>query len=262
MWKGEPPVPEDAPDELKNQARLEAEVDSLDDVKRLIEKHWLLDGTKPPVGEELRKNFLRILEEVLDETKDGELLEDEEGKLELPAELTDFLSVTNGVLDDADFRHSGICDFSMVEEKYVEDEELLRGRLETAADPDEWVNMGADYLDDELEVAAGVVLDFKQQWPDTTPEFKNNTWTSMYAYCQPVPDQDDEDSAEDFSWRVVIYHRINEIDRAVFTFTSIANFLGWYASWDERMNMESMRRATSGYGPPGIDHDIEDYAPA
>lgn len=259
MWKREPPLPEDAPDDLKVQARLEAEVESLADVERLIEKHWVLDGTRPPVGDGLREKFLRILEQVLNQTKDRGLLENEEEKLELPAELAEFLSVTNGVFD-ADFRHSGICDFAMVDEKYDEDEELLRGRLEIAADPDEWVNLGAYYLGDELEIVAGVALDSKQQWPEYAPEFKNNTWMCMYAFCRPVSDQDDEKPQEDFSWRVVLYHRINEIDREVFMFTSIAEFLGWYASWDERMNSEDMRRATSGYGPPGMGLDTGGYA--
>ncbi|USW46757.1 hypothetical protein Slin15195_G000760 [Septoria linicola] len=73
-------IPEHAPDELKNQARLEAEVNSLDDVESLIEKHWLLSGTRPPVGKELRRRYLRILEEILNQWKDGEMLEDEEEK--------------------------------------------------------------------------------------------------------------------------------------------------------------------------------------
>lgn len=260
MWKRVSPLPEDAPDDLKNQARLEAAVDSLDDVETLIDKHWLLDGTRPPVGELLRKKFLRILEEVLNESKDVELLEDEKERLELPDELAEFLSVTNGVCD-ADVRHSGICDFAMVDEKYDEDEECLRLRLDTAADPDEWANMGVDFLDYELEVVAGVALDFQQQWPHYGAQFKDNTWVSMYAYCRRVPDQDGEDSEEDFSWRVVFYHRINDMDQKVFTFMSIAEFLGWYASWDERMNMEDMRRAISGYGPPGMEQDTGGYAP-
>lgn len=258
-WKPGRSLPEHAPDELKNQARLEAEVDSLDDVETLIDKHWLLDGTRPPAGELLRKRFLRVLEEVLNNSKDVELLEDEEERLELPAELAEFLSVTNGVFD-ADFRHSGMCDFTMVDEKCDEVEEHLRYRLDTVADSEEWAKLGADFLDDELEIVAGVVLDFKQQWPAHGPEFKDNTWLSMYAYCRRVPDQDSEEPEEDFSWRVVFYHRINDMDQKAFTFTSIAEFLGWYASWDERMNMEDMRRATSGYGPPNMDLDTGGYA--
>lgn len=265
MWKRESPLSEDAPDELKNQAKLEAEVNSLADIQSLIEKHWLFDGTRPPVGEELREKFLRVLEEVLNLRKDGEVVlenkEEDDERLEVPAELAEFLSFTNGVFD-ADFRHCGICDFVMVDEKYDEDEELLRGRLETAADPHEWVYMGGDYLDDEIEVVAGVVLDSRQQWPECAPEYKENTWMSMYAYCRPVPGLDDEeDTEEDFSWRVVFYHRINEIDREVFTFTSIAEFLGWYATWDERMNMEDMRRAISECGLPGMGSDLGGYAP-
>lgn len=252
MWKREPPLPEETPDELKNQARLEAEVNSLDDVETLIDKHWLLDGIRPPVGELLKKKFLRVLEEVLNESTEVALLEDEKERLELPVELADFLSITSGVFD-ADFRHSGICDFAMVDERHDEDGDLLRYRLDTAADPDEWANMGADFLDHELEIVVGVVLHSKQQWPEHGPEFKDNTWVSMYAYCRRVPDQDGEDSEEAFSWRTVFYHRINDMDQEVFVFTSIAEFLGWYASWDERMNMEHMRRATSEYGPPGMD---------
>ncbi|USW46756.1 hypothetical protein Slin15195_G000750 [Septoria linicola] len=148
----------------------------------------------------------------------------------------------------------------MMIEKYDEDEQLLRGRLDTAADPDEWLNMGADYLVDELEIVAGVILDSRQQWQEYGDRCKDNTWVSMYAYCRPAPDQDDENSAEDFSWRVVFYHRINDNDRKVFTLTSIAKYLGCYASWDQRMNMEDMRKATSGCGPPWMGPDSGGYS--
>lgn len=224
-WQRIPPHadgPFSYPPEL---CRLESAVRSLEDIAALPHRH--MDGTEPPLDEAVRRRFMTALCAVVNEYADVTLLGSED-TIRIPDELEQFLAFTNGVYD-ADFRHSGICDFSPALHGDGS-EEAIRASLEPVADPDEWADMGLEFLQDELDVAAGIVVDEAGQWPELWPEESENKWFSMYAFCRTAGAED-----EPWSWRVVFYHRMQGIEYRVWSFTSIIDFLDWYSSWDSRL---------------------------
>lgn len=221
-WQRTPPGPWSYPPE---QYRLESSVKTLEDIAALPHLH--MDGTVPPLNEAVRRRFMTALSAVVNDYADVNLLGSED-TIYIPDELEQFLALTNGVYD-ADFRHSGICDFSPAHGFSDASKETGYGTY-GMADPDDWAAMGVHFLQDELDVAAGVLVDQAGQWPELWPEQSDDMWFSMYALCRTAGAED-----EPWGWRVVFYHKMGVAEYRMWSFTSIVDFLDWYSSWDSRL---------------------------
>ncbi|PYI36094.1 hypothetical protein BP00DRAFT_421855 [Aspergillus indologenus CBS 114.80] len=244
---GPAPVREER--EVRNVKRL-ADVPSL--------YHQYMDGVCPP---RLRTEAWRqMYQKTFHEVCSAAVADDSQGQeaVEIPPceELLLFLKYANGV-SDPDFRRSGIASFmpglyvgvpEYAEEEGVEglrDVEAqrvaLRGYLEDSL-------LGQVKLhgtiDGDLEVKVGFLTGCGG-WRN------EDLWYSAYAYCRVIGDEETDSRYNDWAWRVVFFEASEENPTTLYgrrpLFDSIPEFLEWYSSWPDYVDMRQVRRNVQGY---------------
>lgn len=229
----------------------ETEVKTLDDVASLPHHH--MDGTASPPTEAIRKAFLSALDNVVNDLVDDDKFD---SRIQLPDDLDEFLKLTSGAYDP-DFRQDGICNFSPLPSlpPHACSEQAMYMDLKCCANPEAWESEGFQLwqVEEEFEVAVGLLLDRAGQWPPNHRWPEGYRCFSLLAYCKSVPDMYDlveyPEEVDDWKWRILFYCRTGDIEYDLHSFDTIADFLDWYASWDERLDDSAMREAVRTPSP-------------
>lgn len=233
------------------QARETSNVTRLEDVNSTF--HQYIDGIIPAtlVTDEWREMYLEVLQSMCNEAT---ARDDEDEDFQIPkcVELGTFIKYADGV-QDPDFRHSGICPFQPVFPVGVQSyafpdhpavlalpapdistsREILRDYLKDYI-IDETCIQGT--LDEDLEVKVGFEtgLGCRQD---------HDEWRSAYLYCRS--DDEAATSLKEWAWRVVIFHADGENPTILYgrqpRFDSISEFLDWYCSWLDYVDMDEVR---------------------
>lgn len=240
------------------QNREEQNVKRLEDV--LSTYHQYMDGISPPtlVTDEWRQMFLEVVESVCNEAA----AQDEEvKKFHIPMchELGRFLKHADGVCDP-DFRNSGICPFHPVfvsgvqEYAFPDHPAVLALPPPDIAKSREWLqetlpqyildrNFIKGFVDQDLEVKVGFETGLGGHG-------ECDAWYSAYLYCRRSDDESDDEShnetLKDWAWRIVVFHADFENPRSLYgrypRFDSIPDFLDWYSSWLDYVDMDVVRK--------------------
>ncbi|KAJ5998665.1 hypothetical protein N7451_006475 [Penicillium sp. IBT 35674x] len=230
--------------EKVRQFHEEANVDRLSNVKSLYHRH--MDGVDPPNGwtDKWRRMYLDTLQTVCNEVA---FRSEEDNDFEVPPcyDLALFLKYASAV-QDPDFRCAGMAPFdppgSFVKETsdIPKDREDLIHHLHRYYLCEESFVQAYAYHDLEVRAAfqTGIGVKDKQAGHDA--------WYSMYLYCRRDPEDSDE-SHKDWAWRVVIsevatYGDHVEVYGQKPIFDSIVEFLDWYSSWLEYLDMDQVRK--------------------
>ncbi|PYI00313.1 hypothetical protein BO78DRAFT_402147 [Aspergillus sclerotiicarbonarius CBS 121057] len=84
-------------------------------------------------------------------------------------------------------------------------------------------------------------------------------WFSAYLYCRRWV-EDDDPRHRDWAWRIFFFDDGIENPRTLYghypRFDSISEFLDWYSSWPDYLDMDRLRRMFRRL-PPGCDSDCE-----
>ncbi|GKZ20833.1 hypothetical protein AbraIFM66951_004100 [Aspergillus brasiliensis] len=250
---------------------------------------FAMDGVHPPQlhTPEAREMFLDTLQDVFQrQAEEWAAAEGEDlGSEPIPRceELGRLLQYAH-VVEDPDFRHSGIAPFEaglwVLQGRYESLPDLdtqeqrdqyhaqvrrgcarLREKLE--GEYSDLINKAQilAYPDEDLEVRAGVIMGtgYVGEYPE---------WHSAYLYCRKYPDEDmegiefhdegipDAPNIREWGWRVVFMesevlpiHEPHVLYGRKPRFDSIPEFLDWYASWWDRLDargMLSIRRHVEG----------------
>ncbi|KAJ5797669.1 uncharacterized protein N7503_006965 [Penicillium pulvis] len=232
------------PPEVVRQLHEEANVDRLSDVKSLYHRH--MDGVEPPNGwtDEWRQMYLNTVQTVCNEVA---FRSEEDNDFEVPPcyDLALFLKYASGV-QDPDFRYAGMASFdppgSLVKETFdisKDREDLIRHIHRYYLCEESWFQA---YAHQDLEVRAG----FQTGNGIKDKQSGHDEWYSMYLYCRRDPEDSDQ-SHKDWAWRVVIsevgtYRDHIEVYGKNPIFDSIVEFLDWYSSWLEHLDMDQVRK--------------------
>lgn len=247
-----PPGPVRQSCEARNATRLE-------DVNSIYCEN--MDGIIPPtlVNDEWRQMFLEVVERVCNKAA-AQDEEDENFRIPICHELGHFIKYANGV-KDPDFRGSGICPFKPVfpigirQYAFPDRPAVL---AQTAPDISASRKILEHYLQDYI-----LDEDFTQGIVDNDLEVKvgfetglgsrreHKEWYSAYLYCRS--DDDSATTLKDWAWRVIVF-RADGVNPATLygrepRFDSIPEFLDWYSSWLDYVDMDEVRKTLSGtYG--------------
>lgn len=253
------------------QYREERNVTKLADVKSL--HHQYMDGIdppSPPLTDEWRQMYLEAVQSLCNEVA----VRDEEDKdLQIPLchDLGSFMKYAHGV-EDPDFHFSGIAPFCPVFGIWIgnyasEDEPATRPVLDISEIREgikdhmrqfmygELQILG--YVDDDLEVKVGFIT-------GTGCLNDHDEWYSAYLYCRRYED-DSDPSHKDWAWRVVFFGADIECPTTFYgrepIFDSISEFLEWYSSWLEHLDIYRVRKNAIGLECDD-DRPISDYCTA
>ena len=235
---------ESASPESARQALAEETVTCLDDVSSLYHAH--MDGIIPPnTTAQWRTVLLSTLQKVCNEAA---FRDEEDNEFVVPPceDLILFLKYASGI-QEPDFRFAGMpafnppaCDYHVSLSAEDLEEHLRRYYVCSEGFLDA-------YMHDDLEVRVGLelVVGVKVKMSDHVE------WYCLYLYCRRVGGEVDSDekadqSHGDWAWRVVISHaEAVENPQVVYgrkpRFDSICEFLDWYCSWYEFLDLDVMR---------------------
>lgn len=232
------------PPEMVRQFHEEANVDRLSDVKSQYHQH--MDGVDPPKGwtDEWRQMYLDTVQTVCNEVA---FRSDQDNEFEIPPcyDLALFLKYASGV-QDPDFRYAGMAPFEPPGRFMKETSDISKDREDLIRDihhyylcEESWFE---SYAHQDLEVRAG----FKTGIGVKDKQAGHDDWYSMYLYCRRDPEDSDQ-GQNDWAWRVVIsevgtYGDPIEIYGQKPIFDSIVEFLDWYSSWLEHLDMDQVRK--------------------
>jgi hypothetical protein len=252
--------PDGATPDSVQQSREEQKVTKLQDVKGTFHTH--MDGFIAPtlVTDEWREMYLDVVEKVCNEVAFREQ-GDEDVHIPRCTELGSFIKHANGVLDP-DFRASGICPFRPVSgiysvgaRRYAFPERQKEGSepdiLESRQMLERYLRgdiLGEDFIygvfDEDLEVKVG----FKT---GVGCQDEHDTWISAYVYCRRE-ENDPDPTLRGWAWRVCVFHadglNPTELYGRKPRFDSILEFLEWYSSWFDYLDMDEVRHNVSGFG--------------
>jgi hypothetical protein len=253
--KGEPKWNDTASPGHVRQSREARNVAWLEDVKSIY--HQYMDGIIPPtlITDEWRQMYLEVLKDVCDEAM-AQNQEGEDEGFEIPIchELGHFIKYANGV-QDPDFRRSGICPFEPVppvgREEYAFPERVAVLRLPTPEIStsqeiskeylqermlDETFILGT--VDEDLEVKVGFQTGLGCR-------AEHDEWYSAYLYCRRC-DDDSDPSLKHWAWRVSFFRadagNLTTLYGRYPRFNSIPEFLDWYSSWLDYVDMNEVRK--------------------
>ncbi|RHZ51029.1 uncharacterized protein CDV56_105553 [Aspergillus thermomutatus] len=267
--KGEDPWKNCDPVGPVRQSREERNVTRLADVKALY--HEYMDGTLPPtlLTEEWRRMYLETVQSVCNEAAFRDE-EDEDFQIPLCHELGSFIKYADGV-HDLDFRRSGIAPFEPTFSIGILDY-TIKDNLAVFALPAPDISRAREDLkcslqeflcdetfidgtvDEDLEVKVGFIT-------GTGCRNGYDKWYSAYLYCRRYVD-DSDPSHKDWAWRVVVFQAHGENPTTLYgrkpRFDSIPEFLEWYSSWLEHLDLDQVRKDVRG---PEYDGD-DDFWPA
>jgi hypothetical protein len=245
-----------APPDTIRRARETSIVTRLEDINSIF--HQYIDGIIPPTlpTNEWREMYLEVIQNMCNEAA---VRDDEDEDFQIPkcVELGNFIKYADGV-KDPDFRCSGICEFRPVPTVGVKSyafpdhpavlalpapdistsRELLKDYFKDDIFDETFIQ---GIVDEDLEVKVGFEtgLGCRQD---------HDEWRSAYLYCR----SDDEAAAtlKEWAWRVVVFHADGENPATLYgrqpRFDSIPDFLDWYSSWLDYVDMDEVRRAVLG----------------
>lgn len=244
-----------APDSVR-QSRETRAVTRLKNVNSIF--HQYMDGIIPPtlVTDEWRQMSLEVVESVCNEAA-AQDEDSEDFRILMCHELGHFIKYANGV-QDPDFRASGICPFRPVScigiRQYAfpdrpavlalpspdisASQEILKESLQKDILNDDFIQ---GIVDKDLEVKVGF---------DTGLGCRraHDEWHSAYLYCRS--DDESATTLKDWAWRVVIFRADGENPTTLYgpepRFDSIPEFLDWYSSWLDYVDMDEVRKSVSG----------------
>jgi hypothetical protein len=229
------------PPDFVRQYREEENVTRLADVKSLY--HTLMDGARPPNlwTDEWRQMFLDTVQTVCNEAA---VRDEEDNDFEVPPchDLALFLKHASSI-EDPDFRYAGMTSFvppgafsKETSDMSKDREDLVRRMHEDYLDED----FVTAYMHDDLEVRVG----FKTGNGVKYKMSGEDDWYSMYLYCRRHVEDSDQ-SHKEWAWRVVVSSAANDNPPSVYgqkpRFDSIVDFLDWYSSWLEHLDMDQVR---------------------
>ncbi|KAJ5294666.1 hypothetical protein PENANT_c006G09296 [Penicillium antarcticum] len=232
-----------APPEIVRQAREEENVTRLADYSSLY--HHQMDGVRPPKlrTDEWRQMYLDTVQKVCN----GVAFRDEaDNDFEvLPChELAIFLKYASEIVDP-DFRYAGMAHFQPPGALSKETSDISKDREDLTADLRRYYLWDESFVEaykhDDLEVRVG----FKTGNGVKYKLGRHDIWYSMYLYCRR--DEEDSDQSHKYwAWRVVVSHAtICDNPMTVYgqkpRFDSIVEFLDWYSSWLEHLDMDKIR---------------------
>ncbi|CAI7659604.1 unnamed protein product [Penicillium palitans] len=269
-------------------------------VLNALPSHKPTDGVVPPLlrTEQWRQMYLATVQRVCQQQADAIVAEDDEeldvASMTIPQcdELALFLKYAQGVVD-LDVRRSSIAPFipawsigvkneeldgldeGQKRDKLADPELLKRGQEALEQELEDEVSNGTlkAYIDEDLDVRAGFItgIGFNQL-------YQCPSWYSAYVYCRLEMEDDEEDgkhkgediqdaaNIRDWGWRVVLF-QAEVINPSVLygrkaRFDSIPEFLDWYASWLDHLDVQgllSLRRHAVGC-ETDCESDCEDHA--
>ncbi|RAK72710.1 uncharacterized protein BO72DRAFT_388869, partial [Aspergillus fijiensis CBS 313.89] len=235
-------------------------VTSLAEVPSLY--HQYMDGVCPPRlrTEAWRQMYLETFHEVCSAAVADDGQAQEADAIPRCEELVLFLKYANGVCDP-DFRRLGIAPFvpgfyiGVPEYAFVEEgaerevegfrdleaqREALRGYLEDSLLGQVGLH---GTIDDDLEVKVGFLIGCGG-W------MHEDRWYSAYAYCRVIGENGTDSAYGHWAWRVVFFEASEENPATLYgrrpLFDSIPEFLEWYCSWPDYVDMRQVRRNALG----------------
>ncbi|KGO43295.1 hypothetical protein PEX1_088660 [Penicillium expansum] len=213
------------------------------DLKSL--SHENMDGVIPPKlwTDEWRQVYLDTIQTVCNEVA---FRIDDDTEFEVPPchDLALFLKYASGIVD-ADFRYDGMAPFEPPGIYMASISDISKAREDLVEGLHHYYICDEDFVDaythDDLEVRVGFQT-------GTGVRYKmggHSTWYSMYLYCRRWV-EDSDPSHKDWAWRVVISPaEVFENSTIVYgqrtRFDSIVDFLDWYSSWLEYVDMDEVR---------------------
>lgn len=226
--------------EAARQAIDEGSVARLSDVSSLYHLH--MDGIIPSsTTPQWRTMLLDTLQKVCNEAA---FRDEEDHDFVVPPcdDLVLFLKYASGI-EEPDFRFEGLPSFHPPGSAYhaslspedLEDHLCRYVCSESFSDA---------YMHDDLEVRVGLNFGLGVKWKMSD----HVEWYCLYLYCRRVVDEMDPDqSHRDWAWRVTISHAaVVENPQVVYgrkpRFDSIVEFLDWYGSWYEFLDLDQMRK--------------------
>ncbi|CAG8938041.1 unnamed protein product [Penicillium salamii] len=253
------------------QNRETSNVTRLEDVNSTF--HQYMDGIIPStlVTEEWREMYLEVIQSVCNKAaiQDNED-KDEDFQVPKCVELGNFIKYANGV-QDPDFRCSGICPFhpifsfigvksyafpdhpavlALPTPNISKSREILKDYLEDYILDEDFIQ---GIVDEDLEVKVGFETGLGCR-------HEHDEWRSAYLYCR----SDDEAAItlKEWAWRVVVFHADGENPATLYgrqpRFDSIPEFLDWYSSWLDYVDMDEVRRAVLGLEGDEDGHESEE----
>lgn len=241
------------------QSREERNVTRLADVKTLY--HQYMDGVLAPtlLTDEWRQMYLETVQSVCNEAAIRDE-EDEDFEIPLCHELGSFIKYADGV-HDPDFRCSAIAPFEPVMGTATLEYAFEDNPVVLAMPPPDIseVRERAKYylreficdetfiagtVDEDLEVKAGFITGRGCRSDG------HDRWYSTYLYCRRFV-EDSDPSHKDWAWRVVVLQAHGENPTMLYgrkpRFDSIPEFLEWYSSWLEHIDIDRVWKDARGY---------------
>ncbi|KZF21979.1 hypothetical protein L228DRAFT_247590 [Xylona heveae TC161] len=223
----------------KRMAQVEREkaVKRLEDVKNL--HHPFMDGFWPPTLNSTQcQAFSEALEIVANEM--AGIRRNEAEWIHVSEDLKSFLRFARR-LEDPNFRFAPICGFEM----YDDPGELLQGKpFEETRD---FFIRSLRYKPEEhLLDWMGGYIELKATFYCGEAVRKGFTYYSFYAYCRPYTGRkkggDKDHGNHEWAWRVLFFSDSDGVDDpGVVVFHTLLDFIEWYGSWFERMDVAEMQ---------------------
>ncbi|CRL22255.1 unnamed protein product [Penicillium camemberti] len=231
-----------APPRIARQCREEGNVTRLTDVKTLY--HENMDGASPPkLLDEWRQMYLDTVQTVCNEMA---FRDEEDNDFEVPPchDLGLFLKYASTV-QDPDFRYAGMAPFEPPGMYSQETPDISKYRADLIETLRLYYICEESFLDaymhEDLEVRVGLQTGIGAKYKMAG----HATWYSMYLYCRRHV-EDSDHSHKDWAWRVVVSDA-EGVDNPMTVygqkprFDSIVEFLDWYSSWLEHLDMGQVR---------------------
>jgi hypothetical protein len=260
-----------APPGAVRQSREEINCTRLADVRSLY--HQYMDGIDPPrwpLTDEWRQMYLETVQSLCNEVAVRDE-EDEDLQIPLCHDLGSFMKYADGV-QDPDFHCSGIAPFDPVFGTWIgnhafEDNPTARPVLDISEIREALKDHLRQFMYRELQILSDVDEDLEVKVGFITGTGclnDHDKWYSAYLYCRRYVD-DPDPSRKDWAWRVVFFGADLESPTTLYgrepIFDSISEFLEWYSSWPEYLDIYQVRRNAIGFEFDD-DNPVSDYAPA
>ncbi|KGO65298.1 hypothetical protein PITC_015660 [Penicillium italicum] len=213
------------------------------DLKSLSHEH--MDGVSPPNlwTDEWRQMFLDTVQTVCNELA-FRTEEDNDFKVPPCYELALFLKYASAIVDP-DFRYAGMAPFEPPGSYFTQTSDISKAREDLVNVLHHYYICDETFVDvythDDLEVRVGFETGIGVRYKMGG----HKTWYSTYLYCRRH-EEDSDPSHKDWAWRVVISPaECFENSTVVYgqrpRFDSIVDFLDWYSSWLEHLDMDEVR---------------------
>lgn len=179
--------------------------------------------------------------------RDEEDDEEEDFQIPLCHELGSFIFRRSGIAPFEPTFSIGILDYTIKDSLAVYALPISRVREDLKCSLQEYLcdeTFIDAYVDQDLDVKVGFITGRGCR------DDGHDRWYSAYLYCRRFV-EDSDPSHKDWAWRVVVFQAHGENPTTLYgrkpRFDSIPEFLEWYSSWLEHIDLDQVRKDVQGY---------------